>query len=164
MENIFSKQVGERIADARAAMKMTQAELARGMSERLGKDVRPLTVTRLEGGKRPIVIDELKAAAETLRVSVADLIAVDDDLDFEYLAAVLAAEEKSRAKYKLSGAVREWLGAETYLNKLIESKTVDLKQLPTVTQMFVSQMYRTSFDQVVNDSKREWTRDHGSDA
>lgn len=144
-------------------MKMTQAELARGMSERLGKEVRPLTVTRLEGGKRPIVVDELKAAAATLRVSVADLMDTDAELEFEYLAVVVAAEHKSRAKYTLASAVREWLGAEAYLNKMIEMR-LDLTKLPTVTQMFVAEMYHTPFDRVVDEARQEWGKDHDSDA
>lgn len=163
MENIFSKQVGERVAKVRTAMKMTQADLARGMSERLGKEVRPLTITRLEGGKRPIVVDELKAAASTLRVSVADLMNTDDDLDFEYLALVVAAEQKSRAKYTLASAVREWLGAEAYLNKMVEMK-LDMTKLPTVTQMFVAEMFRTPFDRVVDEARRDWGKDHDAEA
>lgn len=144
-------------------MKMTQAELARGMSERLGKEVRPLTVTRLEGGKRPIVVDELKAAAETLRVSVADLMNTDDDLDFEYLAVIMAAEQKSRATYNLASAVREWLSAEAYLSKMMELR-LNLTTLPGSTQMFVGQMYRTPFDQVVDEARRDWGKDHDAEA
>lgn len=145
-------------------MKMTQAELARGMSERLGKEVRPLTVTRLEGGKRPIVVDELKAAAATLRVSVADLMNTDDDLDFEYLAVVMAAEQKSRAKYTLTSAVREFLSAEAYLTKLIEMR-LDLTKLPAATQMFVAQMTKsTPFNRVVDEARRDWGKDHDAEA
>lgn len=144
-------------------MKMTQAELARGMSERLGKDVRPLTVTRLEGGKRPIAVDELKAAAETLRVSVAYLMDTDDELDFEFLALVMAAEQKSRATYNLASAVREWLGAEAFLNKMVEMK-LDHTKLPGSTQMFVAQMYRTPFDRVVDEARRDWGKDHDAEA
>lgn len=169
VENIFSRQVGERVAKVRTAMKMTQADLARGMSERLGKEVRPLTVTRLEGGKRPIVVDELKAAAATLRVSVADLMAVDDDLDFEYLAVVLAAEDKSRAKYELGRAVREFLSAEALLNELF-GLNLDLTALPMSTRMFVAQMAKsTHFDQVVDEARRDWFdakkgKDHDAEA
>lgn len=164
VENIISKQVGERVAKVRSAMKMTQAELARGMSERLGKEVRPLTVTRLEGGKRPIVVDELKAAAETLRVTVADLMDTDAELDFEYLAVVVAAEHKSRAKYTLASAVREFLSAETYLNELVGLK-LDLTKLPAVTQMFVGEMYHTPFDRVVDEARRDWEgKDHDAEA
>ncbi len=164
MENIFSKQVGERVAKVRTAMKMTQAELARGMSERLGKEVRPLTVTRLEGGKRPIVVDELRAAAETLRVSVADLMNTDHDLDFEYLAVIMAAEQKSRAAYELGRAVREFLSADTYLRKMMELK-LDITTLPMSTRMFVAQMVKsTPFDRVVDEARRDWGKDHDAEA
>lgn len=161
MENIFSKQVGERIATARSALKMTQADLARGMSERLGKEVRPLTVTRLEGGKRPIVIDELKAAAETLRVSTADLMA-DENPDFEHLALVMAAEHKSRAKYLLKTAVREYLGAEKVLDDLARMK-LDHTKLPAATQMFIGETIKSPFDGVISEARHEWENDHGSD-
>lgn len=152
VENIFGVQVGERVAKVRTAMKMTQAELARGMSERLGKEVRPLTVTRLEGGKRPIAVDELKAAAQTLRVSVTDLLDTDDDLDFEFLAVITAAEHKSRATYELGRAVREFLTAEALLNKMM-GENPDLTTLPASTRTFITQMAtNTRFDQVVNEA------------
>lgn len=161
VENVFSGQVGTRVAEVRTALKMTQAELAQGMSEQLGKEVRPLTVTRLEGGKRPISVDELRAAAETLRVPVADLMAVDEDLDFEALAVILAAQEKSRAKYNLARAVREWLSADAFLATLMKSKP-NLQEVSDGNQMFIATMYRTSFERVIEDAQRDWGKDGGA--
>ncbi|WBP93869.1 helix-turn-helix transcriptional regulator [Mycolicibacterium neoaurum] len=162
MEKIFSVQVGERIAAARAALKMTQAELAHGMSERMGKEVRPLTVTRLENGKRPIVVDELKAAAAALQVSAADLMA-DHDLDFEYLALVAAAEHKSRAKYRLEIAVRDFLSAEKALNDLARIEH-DAAKLPAATRLFIGQTLKTPFEGVVKQARRDWKADHDAEA
>lgn len=73
MEKIGT-EIGHRIGEIRAAQGMTQAALARHMSAALGKEVKPLIVTRIEGGKRPLVVDELSVIAAALGVEVAELL------------------------------------------------------------------------------------------
>ena len=164
-DSVFSKQVGARVAAARAALGMTQAELAHGLSERLGREIRPLTVTRLEGAKRPIVIDELKAAADVLKVSLADLIDVDRDADFEQLVAVHVAENKSRAAYRLATAVREWLDADAALTAMLTMEPrADLSQLPVSTQLFIAQMSEQKLAPVINAAHNDWSKQDGREA
>jgi transcriptional regulator with XRE-family HTH domain len=74
MEKMTGRLIGQRIGDIRAAQGMTQARLAREMSEALGCEVKPLIVTRIEGGKRPLIVDELVVIARVLDVDVAELL------------------------------------------------------------------------------------------
>jgi transcriptional regulator with XRE-family HTH domain len=124
VENIRNQQVGARIAEVRADMKMTQADLAAEMTARLGREIRPLTVTRLEGGKRPIVVDELEAVAEALRVSTNDLLG-PGDLPRGAILVNSASQEALRAGNALSKALREWLWARSRLRRALESKAAE---------------------------------------
>lgn len=61
-----NQRVGQRVAQLRTAAGLSQRELAAQISLRLGREFGTVTATRLEGGKRPITVDELAAAAQAL--------------------------------------------------------------------------------------------------
>lgn len=65
--------IGARVAALRKA-RFSQAELAQQLSEKLGKAIDPTTITRLEGGKRPITATEIVALAEIFGISPAELL------------------------------------------------------------------------------------------
>lgn len=136
MENITNQQVGARIATVRGAMKMTQAELASEMTARLGREIRPLTVTRLEGGKRPIGVDELAAAAAALRINPGDFFA--DDLPMGSVLIVSAFQTLVRASNQLEAAVRQYDSAHRdFLDELGRADGKFLDRLPAGTRMFI---------------------------
>lgn len=66
--------IGQRIRAARVASGMRQRDVAFLLSNMRGRYVSPLTVTRTEGGKRPLPVDELVAIAAILNVHPADLL------------------------------------------------------------------------------------------
>lgn len=110
MEKIGA-EVGRRIAEIRTAQGMTQASLASRMSAGLGKEVRPLTVTRIEGGKRPLVVDEVVVIASVLGVHVVNLLPENDQplpplelqrAKIEYDNAVNALKAADDARYAAS--------------------------------------------------------------
>lgn len=155
MENITNQQVGARIANVRGEMKMTQAELASEMSVRLGREIRPLTVTRLEGGKRPIGVDELVAVAEVLQVKPADLLT--DSLSIGSVRIVGAYQAVVRASNRINDAVRQLVSAQKELHVLLaETKGKEyLERLPAVTRMFVRAASEWTVEHVINEALNE---------
>ncbi len=149
VENPINQQVGERVAQVRTQMKLTQAELASEMSARLGRDIRPLTVTRLEGGKRPITIDELIAVAATLRVSVQDLIG-PGDLPMAAIAVQSLAAEALRAMNALDKAVREWVWTRKMLEDAFRYKSG--AKLSMASREWAKSLIELDVHQIVNDA------------
>ena len=114
-------EVGQRIGALRVAQGMTQAALGRQMGAVLGREVKPLIVTRIEGGKRPLVIDEAVAIAAVLGVDPAELLrAADAPLppmglqraQTEYAAAVDALKTSDAAR---RAAIERWTAAQAAL-------------------------------------------------
>jgi transcriptional regulator with XRE-family HTH domain len=163
VENITNQQVGARIAKVRGDMDMTQAELASEMSVRLGREFRPLTVTRLEGGKRPIGVDELVAAAEVLQIKPADLLV--DDLPMGSVRIVGAYQAVLRVSNKLEAAVREWDSAKARLLDVI-SGTSDkyLERLPATTRMFVKAATEWTVEDSIAEARNEGGKDDVPDS
>lgn len=65
--------IGARVTELRKN-KFSQVELAELLSEKLGKTIDPTTITRLEGGKRPISAVELVALAEIFGIGPVELL------------------------------------------------------------------------------------------
>ncbi|MGV0624972.1 helix-turn-helix domain-containing protein [Mycolicibacter minnesotensis] len=168
MENITNQQVGARIANVRGEMKMTQAELASEMSVRLGREFRPLTVTRLEGGKRPIGVDELVAAADALKIKPADLLT--DDMPMGSVRIVSAFQSAVRAANELETAVRQWDSAQQRLKDVL-GWTSDpapfvaqkyLERLPAVTRMSVNAATEWTVEEIIAEARNKGGGEDGS--
>lgn len=154
VENITNQQVGARIAAVRGEMKMTQAELASEMTARLGREIRPLTVTRLEGGKRPINVDELAAAAAALRINPADFFA--DDLPKGSVQIVSAFQTVSRAGNELISAVRQFNSAHRdFLDVLDRTDEKFFDRLPFGTRVFIEAARGWTIEGVINEAASE---------
>lgn len=80
--NRTSQIVGQRVQQLRRGQ-WSQADLARLLGEKLGKLVDPTTITRLEGGKRPVTVDELVALSEIFNVPVNELFEDPDVIRYE---------------------------------------------------------------------------------
>ncbi|UUO03626.1 hypothetical protein M4D79_12090 [Mycolicibacterium novocastrense] len=165
MENITNQQVGARIAEVRGAMKMTQAELASELTVRLGREIRPLTVTRLEGGKRPIGVDELVAAAEALHVKPEHLLH-DGSLPIGSAIIIEAYQRLLRAANQLENAVRQYDSAQHHLQEVLEEDGGDkwLKRLPGFTQVFVKAARDWTAEFIVANARNEEVADDGAEA
>ena len=153
VENITNQQVGARIANVRGEMKMTQAELASEMSARLGRDIRPLTVTRLEGGKRPIGVDELMACAAALRIRAADLLS-DDDLPVGAIRVASAGQDLFQTINTVSDAVRDWTWARDRLQELCADPKA-LESLPGGTRPWIQMLSAITLETIIADAQRE---------
>ncbi|OBK51913.1 hypothetical protein A5656_25295 [Mycobacterium gordonae] len=150
MENITNRQVGARIAEVRSAMKITQADLASEMSARLGREIRPLTVTRLEGGKRPIGVDELVAAAEVLRIKPADLL-IDGSQNVGTVHIVGAYQRVIRASNQLELAVRQWITAKQDLVDVLDGEDGKyLDRLPMITRSEVASVRNWTVQEIID--------------
>lgn len=89
----------------------------------------PSRSPRLEGGKRPIGVDELAAAAAALRVKPADFFA--DDLPMGSIQIVSAFQAVVRANNQLISAVRQYDSAHSgFLDVLDRSGGEFLDRLP----------------------------------
>lgn len=136
VENITNQQVGARIAEIRVEMKMTQADLASEMTARLGREIRPLTVTRLEGGKRPIGVDELVAAADALKIKPADLLT--GNLPRQTVWIISAYQTVIRATNQLEDAVRQYvLDHQRLQDVLAKTGEKHLDRLPPMTRLLI---------------------------
>ncbi|MDM3973279.1 helix-turn-helix transcriptional regulator [Mycobacterium marseillense] len=163
MENITNQQVGARIAAVRGEMKMTQAELALEMTARLGREIRPLTVTRLEGGKRPINVDELAAAAAALRINPADFFA--DDLPMGSVQIVSAFQTVVRASNQLITAVRQYDSAhQDFLEVLDRTDEKHLDRLPVGTRVFIEAARDWTIQGVIDEARNEGGASDGAEA
>lgn len=163
VENITNQQVGARIAAVRGEMKMTQAELAAEMTARLGREIRPLTVTRLEGGKRPINVDELAAAAAALRIPPADFFA--DDLPRGSVQIVSAFQTVSRAGNELISAVRQFNSAHRdFLDVLDRTDEKFFDRLPFGTRVFIEAARDWTIEGVINEAASEGGASDGAEA
>ncbi|WP_126315845.1 helix-turn-helix domain-containing protein [Mycobacterium neumannii] len=163
MENITNQQVGARIAAVRGEMKMTQAELALEMTARLGREIRPLTVTRLEGGKRPINVDELAAAAAALRINPADFFA--DDLPMGSVQIVSAFQTVARASNQLVIAVRQYDSAyRDFLDVLDSSDRQHLDRLPFGTRVFIDAARDWTIQGFIDEARNEGSDSNGTEA
>lgn len=134
-------------------MGISQADLAAEMSARLGREVRPLTVTRLEGGKRPIAVDELVAASDALGVEPSMLLQLDGKMPIEAVGIISAGRELSRATNALMDGVRAWTEARCRLRERIEGQSAALKALPGFTQLWVCGLSEYTLEQVVAEAK-----------
>ena len=131
---------------------MTQAELAEEMSVRLGREFRPLTVPRLEGGKRPITVEELLAAAEALHVPAADLLS-PSDLRAGAIRLASAGQDATKAANGVERAVREWVRAQSRLRRVLESASAD--ELPAAMVASAQILGQTSVDELVSRAVEE---------
>lgn len=61
---------GRSVREVRQTRHWTQAQLAGRMSEVMGREVRPLTITRIEAADRPTPLDEAVALAQILGISL----------------------------------------------------------------------------------------------
>ena len=163
VENITNQQVGARIAEVRGAMKMTQAELASEMTARLGREIRPLTVTRLEGGKRPIGVDELVAAAEALHVEPKHLL-VDGSLPIGAALIIGAEQALFRAANQLETAVRQFDSAQGKLHDALNENGKDIKRLPGFTRVVVEAARDWTVEMFVAKARSEEVEDDGAEA
>lgn len=163
VENITNQQVGARIAAVRGEMKMTQAELASEMTARLGREIRPLTVTRLEGGKRPINVDELAAAAAALRINPADFFA--DDLPMGSVQIVSAFQAVTRASNHLKAAVRQYDSMHREFHDVLDradGKFFD--RLPFGTRVFIEAARDWTIEGVIDEARSEGGAPDGAEA
>ena len=144
-------------------MKMKQAELASEMSARLGREIRPLTVTRLEGGKRPIGVDELVAAAEALHVKPENLL-VDGSLPIGAALIIGAYQTFLRATNQLETAVRQYDSAQHKLRDTLQENGKDLKRLPGLTQMVVNSARDWAVEMIVASARNEEVADDDAEA
>ena len=155
VENPITQQVGERVAKARSQLKMTQAELASEMTARLGREIRPLTVTRMEGGKRPIGVDELVVVAQALGIKPEHLLT--DNLNIRSMIILEKWQALLRASNHLETAVREYISARRNMIGELEKgggKYLDL--LPAVTRAFVDRAVRDwTVEFIVEEAQRE---------
>ena len=69
----YEKSVGQKIRELRLARELTQEQLAAQMQVK-GCDLTRSALAKIEAGQRHIYVDELKAAAEVLRVPVSELL------------------------------------------------------------------------------------------
>jgi transcriptional regulator with XRE-family HTH domain len=155
VENIIGRQVGERVALVRNEMKMTQAELAREMTVRLGREVKPLTVTRLEGGKRPISVDELIAVGEALRIDPADLLQ-DKGFAVGTVRIVSAGQQAIQAMHRAHLAIREWLDRQDALRRLIEESPDYWKRVPPGSKFMYQSTANMDVQKVVAEAVEEF--------
>lgn len=163
MENITNQQVGARIAAVRGEMKMTQAELASEMTARLGREIRPLTVTRLEGGKRPINVDELAAAAAALRINPADFFA--DDLPMGSVQIVSAFQVLARAGNQLKVAVQQYDSAHReFLDVLDRADGEFFDRLPFGTRVFIEAARDWTIEGVIDEARSGGGAPDGAEA
>jgi transcriptional regulator with XRE-family HTH domain len=75
---------------------MSQTALAGRLSSELGKTVDPTTVTRLESGKRPMLVAELVALAVIFETSPAELLPAGSPIAAEMRRWQLIASNRSR--------------------------------------------------------------------
>jgi transcriptional regulator with XRE-family HTH domain len=69
-ETVFSA----RLREAREAAGMSQAQLAAQISERHGIQIDPMTILRMEKGRRRITLNEAVAVADVLNIRLFDLL------------------------------------------------------------------------------------------
>lgn len=155
MENI-TEQVGDRVARARTEMGLTQADLADAMSTRLGREIRPLTVTRLEGGKRPIGVDELVAIAAALGIEPADLLS-DVRLSSGAVRAAATGQKYVRASDELQDSIRGWQLAHEEVVTILKNAEL-FGSLPVSTQKWLRAIGEQSLIELVEASSRKTTK------
>lgn len=142
---------------------MTQAELAAEMTARLGREIRPLTVTRLEGGKRPINVDELAAAAAALRIPPADFFA--DDLPMGSVHIVSAFQALARAGNQLKVAVQQYDSAHReFLDVLDRADGKFFDRLPFGTRVFIEAARDWTIEGVIDEARSEGGASDGAEA
>lgn len=156
MENPISRRVGERVARVRSELGLTQADLAAEMTARLGREIRPLTVTRLEGGKRPIPVDELVVVAEVLRIEPSELLS-EGDLPMGAVIATSAGLELFRASNRLTSTVREWIRAKAKLRQILESPDNQryIESMSPATRVWLNVIDRQELWQIVEDAEED---------
>lgn len=71
--------VGQQVQAQRTAAGWSQSNLAERLGAALGRSIDQSTIARLEGGKRPITVDELVVLAELFDLTPVDLL-VDPDV------------------------------------------------------------------------------------
>ena len=97
--------VGETVAELRKARGWSQSELAQHL-EPFGFDMHQTTIAKLEGGGRPIRINEAAAIAEVFGVRFMDLLPVpiEDDIVAAGHHRVLRAEQAAEAAKRRADA------------------------------------------------------------
>lgn len=154
-ETSVNQRVGARVAQLRIAAGLSQRELAEQISMRLGRDFATVTATRLEGGKRPITVDELVATAQVLGVSTHDLLS-DDDLAAGAVEVLNAARDMMLANGQLDAAVREWFRARAHLDALLDAEPQGKKSLLLTSYAGANEV---SFDELVSAARAEAEED-----
>jgi transcriptional regulator with XRE-family HTH domain len=149
----MDKQIGERVARVRGEMKMTQAELAREMSARLGREIKPLTVTRLEGGKRPILADEVIAASEALHVEPMTLLS-DKGFAVGTVRLISEGRQALEAAHRAHMAIGDWIKAQTRLRQKLDKLQKHWEQVPWATKIMISATAEWSLDEVVAEAMK----------
>ncbi|MGD3151947.1 helix-turn-helix domain-containing protein [Tsukamurella tyrosinosolvens] len=105
---------------------MTQAELARQMTAGLGHEVKSLIVTRIEGGKRPLTVDELVVIASVLGVDVLSLLedpgapVPDVKLQATIVAYRAARDALVSADAARGAAIGRWMAARADLQAALK--------------------------------------------
>ena len=75
----YMEQLALRLAQARKARGINQTDLIRQINLRIGMNLHPTVITKIENGKRPLSINEAQAWCEAVGLRLSDLIAVMDD-------------------------------------------------------------------------------------
>lgn len=111
-----SELVGLNLKRFREARGLSTEEVAAHLSRKLGKDVQPYIVNRMEKGARPITVDELEALASLLSMSNRDRFFVQDRDEQAYLPVIagLRYEALQRLNDAIS-AVASFLDARSNL-------------------------------------------------
>lgn len=118
---------------------------------RLGREFGTVTATRLEGGKRPITVDELAAVAQALGVTTGDLLS-DDDLVPDAVEVLNAARDMMMANAALDTAVREWVRARHRLDALLGAEPQGRKSLGLTSFAGVNEV---EFDDLISTARTE---------
>jgi transcriptional regulator with XRE-family HTH domain len=99
MSNDAAATFARRLREERERAGVSQAEVARRVSEYLGIDLSPIAITKVESRARSVKIEEAVAMAEALKVPLTGLLADRDALEAEVLRAreQLMVTEHARA-------------------------------------------------------------------
>lgn len=143
-------------------MGITQSELAAKMTAYLGREIRPLTVTRLEGGKRPIGVDELVAAANAMHVKPADLMA-DSDLPMAAVGALAAGQHLVRATNEVNEAIRGWVYASDRLHRALKWHK-QIERLSQASRTWLELIANVQLSDVVREAQSEAEKAQADDS
>ncbi|MER5507180.1 helix-turn-helix transcriptional regulator [Streptomyces sp. NPDC002766] len=124
---------GAQVKQARESLGWSQAELATQLGHALGKEVNPLVVTRIEGGKRPVSIVELTALASVFKTTPGKLLE-GIQVDTDHLEA--------------DRAVGRWITREAAARRALGELAGFLKNHPNTRETIRASLFRTVGDEV----------------